>query len=121
VLQSLESKKEATPHVVARLVVARGSIQTLVEHCPYCGGTHMHGGSGLDKGDPRSAYSGRPLFSHCHGGGYILVPSLEPAAFFEKAANDPRARSAMARLKQIGISTSACSVYLPPTEKRGRW
>lgn len=120
-LQVIERSTSAFRRAEARLVVTRWSIQTLVVCCPFCGAQHLHGGSGLDNGDPRDAFSGLPINSHClsvEGGCYVLVPSVKPAAFAAGDSCHPRARAGMRRLAQMGIPISNERLVL---RRRNRW
>jgi hypothetical protein len=69
---------------------------------------HWHGGSALDKGDPRETFTfalrGISLVSHCgDGGNYFLVDGGKPALIVKGDSRDPAVHAAVDRLKGLGI------------------
>jgi hypothetical protein len=62
----MEFEMELAIAVVEPHLKADGIWDLVIEHCPYCGKRHTHGG-----GSGIAPSLGRRL-SHCHNGGYEL-------------------------------------------------
>lgn len=71
------------PLAPVRLIVERGIWTWQIVRCPYCTGTHEHGGQ--RDGDPRAYLGGR--IAHCHPPGHSVPSTWGPAEYRLVAIN----------------------------------
>lgn len=70
-------KNELAPEAIVRLKAGRNVWLWIMDNCPYCGGSHQHGGGGLGE-DPKRLLGHR--ITHCVSGegcGYYLVEAKD--------------------------------------------
>jgi hypothetical protein len=112
------------PEVETRFLITRWTIHTLVLKCPFCGGQHRHGASGLG-GDPRQAFEdnrrGAGTVSHCSDydrGTYRFVASGLPAIFEDRTS---RRRWVVRHLEELGIPYCDEFLIKPRPRRRRRY